>query len=83
MSVLKHRAKKITANSQVVAAPIVAQIGNMELNADQAYRLIMAAGHDLAGSRARKAGRTVWSRGDYNAACHFTDRLFKATGLAS
>lgn len=73
-------AKKITANSAV--SPIVAQIGNMELNADQAYRLIMAAGHDFAAGRASKAGRAVWSRADYNSACRFTNRLFKATGLA-
>jgi hypothetical protein len=73
-------AKKIQANAEAVEA-IVMKVGNMGCTADQAYRLIMAAGHDVAARRAREAGRSVWNRGDYNAACRFTTSVFKAIGL--
>lgn len=60
----------------------VMMVGNMRCNAEQATRLINAAGWDVANRRMREAGRTSWSRADYNAACAFTTKVFKQMGLA-
>lgn len=73
-------AKKIKANVEL-EQQIVMRVGNMGLNAEQATRVINAAGWDVANVSMRKAGRTEWSRADYNAACRFTERCFKAVGL--
>jgi hypothetical protein len=73
-------AKKISANKVLEQA--VMKIGNMLLDADGAYKVIMAAGWDVAEQRARAAGRDTWSRADYNAAARFTNDLFVRFGLA-
>jgi len=49
-------------------------------SASEWYDLAMAAGQDAANARARKAGRTVWTRGDYNLACRTTARLIALKG---
>lgn len=64
------------------ASPIVAHVGNMPLDAHAATRLINAAGWDAGNASMRKAGRSVWSRADYNAAARKANQLFKAIGLA-
>jgi len=74
------RSHKITANTRAIE-PIVMKIGSMGCTAAQAYRLVMAAGHDIAGRRAREAGRTAWSRADYSAACRFTNGVFRNLGM--
>jgi hypothetical protein len=38
--------------------------------------LAMAAGRDAANERMRSAGRTAWSRADYNAAVRTFNRLY-------
>lgn len=60
----------------------VMMVGNMRCNVAQATRLINAAGWDVANRRMQAAGRTSWNRGDYNAACAYTTKVFKQLGLA-
>lgn len=40
------------------------------------YELAMAAGKDVADARMRAAGRTAWSRADYNAMVREFNRLW-------
>jgi len=40
------------------------------------YEMAMAASRDAADARMRKAGRTTWSRADYNFAVATFKRLF-------
>lgn len=40
--------------------------------------LIRASAHDAAAASARAAGRSKWSRGDYNKACATQERLVRA-----
>lgn len=74
-------AKKVSANAKI-EEQVVMRIGNMNLDADGAYKVIMSAGWDVAANRARAAGRTAWSRGDYNAAASFVNKLMVQFGLA-
>lgn len=83
MSHNSRYARKICANAQIVhASPVVAYVGNMALDARAATRLINAAGWDAGNASMRKAGRSVWSRADYNAAARKANQLFKSIGLA-
>lgn len=43
------------------------------------YKLAMAAGRDAANRRMRKAGRTKWTRGDYNEAARTFARLYSVS----
>ncbi len=45
-------------------------------------KMIHAIGWDVANRRAATAGRTIWNRADYNAACRETNRLMKLAGFA-
>jgi len=41
-------------------------------------QIAIAAGHDAATARMRKAGRKTWNIADYNHACRVTRKLLKA-----
>lgn len=42
----------------------------------QRYEIAHASGHDVANRSMRKAGRTKWSKADYNKAVKEFNRLF-------
>lgn len=65
-----------------VAAATVMCIGNMQLDAKQAYKVIHSVGWDAANASAAKHGRTTWNADDYNVACRVSNRLFVKFGLA-
>jgi hypothetical protein len=59
----------------------VMKIGNMALNAQQAYKVIHSVGWDAANAHAAKNGRTVWTDEDYNEACRVSNDLMVKFGL--
>lgn len=63
------------------AAPVVS-LGTVDLNPLEAIRLFNACGRDAGNRHMRKAGRTSWSRSDYNAACRVSNKLARTLGLA-
>lgn len=63
-------------------APIAGYVGRMPVTAEQLTRLINSRGWDAGNESMRKAGRTVWSQADYNAAANEANRLFRATRIA-
>jgi hypothetical protein len=57
-------------------------VGNMCLDAGQAYKVIHAVGWDAGNAHAAKHGRTAWTADDYNAAAQVSNRMFVQFGLA-
>jgi hypothetical protein len=47
------------------------------------YEMLMAASRDAGNASMRKAGRSKWSRRDWNAACAVADRLRPYLALTS
>lgn len=60
----------------------VMRVGNMRLDAAQAYKVIHAVGWDAGNVHAARHGRTVWTAEDYNAAAQVSNRMFVQFGLA-
>jgi hypothetical protein len=60
----------------------VMKLGNMPLDASQAFKVIHSVGWDAGNAHAAKHGRSVWSVDDYNAAARFSNRLYVKFGLA-
>lgn len=60
----------------------VMRVGNMQLNAQQAYKVIHSVGWDAANAHAAKHGRSVWTDEDYNVACSVSNRMMVQFGLA-
>lgn len=63
-------------------AATVMRVGNMRLDAAQAYKVIHAVGWDAGNAHAAAAGRSTWTADDYNAACQVSNRMFVRFGLA-
>jgi hypothetical protein len=60
----------------------VMRLGNMRLDATQAYKVIHSVGWDAGNAHAAKHGRSVWTADDYNAAARVSNRMFVQFGLA-
>lgn len=60
----------------------VMKIGNMPLDANQAYKVIHAVGWDAGNAYAAKHGRSVWTADDFNAAARTSNRMMVQFGLA-
>lgn len=63
-------------------AAAVMRVGNMPLDAAQAYKVIHSVGWDAGNVHAARHGRTVWNADDYNAAAQVSNRMFVQFGLA-
>lgn len=61
---------------------VVMKVGNMPLDAAQAYKVIHSVGWDAGNAHAAKHGRSVWTAEDYNAAARASNRLMVQFGLA-
>lgn len=75
------RRHRICANAKRIAQPVM-YVGRMAVDAEQATRIIGAAGQDEGNRRMRAAGRTAWNLADYNAAVRTANQLFRSVGLA-
>lgn len=60
----------------------VMRVGNMRLDAAQAYKVIHSVGWDAGNVHAARHGRSVWTADDYNAAAQVSNRMFVQFGLA-
>jgi hypothetical protein len=65
-----------------MSAATVMKLGNIPLDANQAFKVIHSVGWDAGNAHAAKHGRSVWTADDYNAAARVSNRLYVKFGFA-